>query len=251
MDRAVCGRVTCAVAEYGDTDFAGQLNIRFKRSVGQSFGCFLTPGMNVQLIEKPMTMLERSRLPPILEDTRDLSMPLLFLLPRLYSWQDICYLHQRNRGQLTRQLGDQENVTDLVARLRMQSNALRLFRAQHADSSNVNGSYARSAENRPPEAPEILGMTHGHSFTREIPSELDQLLRNLFPAVNSQEAATVSDQGTLLSNLMYQIMSVVSQHINGGADGSSSVEENQDRGASSSRPDGPSSPPSPKRQKIE
>nr|GEV23885.1 ferredoxin-dependent glutamate synthase, chloroplastic [Tanacetum cinerariifolium] len=36
------------------------------------------------------------------------------------------------------------------------------------------------------------------------------------------------------------IMSVVSQHISGGADGSSSVEENQDRGASSSRPDGPS-----------
>nr|GEU63465.1 3-ketoacyl-CoA thiolase 2, peroxisomal [Tanacetum cinerariifolium] len=110
-----------------------------------------------------------------------------------------------------------------------------LARAQHADSSNVSGSHAR--------------MTHGHSFTTEIPSRLDQLLRNLFPAVNSQEAATVSDQDTLLSNLLHQIMSVVSQHISGGADGSSSVEENQDRGASSSRPDGPSSPPSPKRRK--
>nr|GEV12943.1 hypothetical protein [Tanacetum cinerariifolium] len=222
--------------------------------------------------------------------------------------------------QLTRQLEDQENVTDPVARLRMQSSALRsrallqnlgsllastvnpreasgreqstttdpaatsddgvsnrkagvrnlsqprgdpdvpvvpiristlppglasskpicssvsvvypvLARAQHADSSNVSGSHARSAENRPPEAPKI----------HEIPSGLDQLLRNLFPA-------TVSDQDTLLSNLLHQIMYVVSQHISGGADGSSSVEENQDRGASSSRPDGPSSPPSPKRR---
>ncbi|GJR53323.1 large proline-rich protein bag6-A isoform X1 [Tanacetum coccineum] len=151
-----------------------------------------------------------------------------------------------------------------------------LARAQHADSSNVNGSHSRSAESRPPEAPEIPGMAHGHSFTTEIPSGLDQLLRNLFPgepnhgndfifhrpttgtnaetaqtAVNSQEAATVSDQGTFLSNLLHQIMPVVSQHINGGADGSSSVEENQDRGASSSRPDGLSSPPSPKRRKTE
>ncbi|GJV27462.1 hypothetical protein Tco_1383910 [Tanacetum coccineum] len=80
-----------------------------------------------------------------------------------------------------------------------------LARARHADSSNVNGSRACSAENRQPEAPEIP----------EIPSGLDQLLRNLFPgepnhgndfifqrttgtnvetahsAVNSQEAATV------------------------------------------------------------
>ncbi|GJY81315.1 mechanosensitive ion channel protein 2, chloroplastic-like protein isoform X1 [Tanacetum coccineum] len=56
-----------------------------------------------------------------------------------------------------------------------------LARAQHADSSNVNGSHSRSAESRPPEAPEIPGMAHGHSFTTEIPSGLDQLLRNLFP----------------------------------------------------------------------
>lgn len=32
-----------------------------------------------------------------------------------------------------------------------------LARAQHVDSSNVNGSRSRSAENRPPEAPEIPG----------------------------------------------------------------------------------------------
>nr|GEX31034.1 hypothetical protein [Tanacetum cinerariifolium] len=155
--------------------------------------------------------------------------------------------------QLTRQLEDQENVTDPVARLRMQSSAVRsaafdggvlnreagirnlsqprgspdvpvvpiristlppglassklicssvsvvylvLARAQHADSSNVSGIHARSAENRLPEASEI----------HEIPSGLDQLLRNLFPAVNSQEAATISDQDTLLSNLLHQIM---------------------------------------------
>nr|GEU30022.1 NB-ARC domains-containing protein [Tanacetum cinerariifolium] len=35
-----------------------------------------------------------------------------------------------------------------------------LARAQHADSSNVSRSHARSVENRPPEAPEIPGMTH-------------------------------------------------------------------------------------------
>nr|GEW16100.1 hypothetical protein [Tanacetum cinerariifolium] len=135
-----------------------------------------------------------------------------------------------------------------------------LARAQHVDSSNVNGSYARSVENKASEAPEIP----------KIPIGLDQLLRNLFPGelnhgnefifqrtttgtnvetshstVNSQEAATVSDQGTFLSNLLHLIMHVVSQYINGGADGSSSIEENQDRGASSSMPDGPSSPPSP------
>nr|GEX89170.1 hypothetical protein [Tanacetum cinerariifolium] len=216
--------------------------------------------------------------------------------------------------QLTKKLEDQDNVTDPIARLRMQSSALRfgallqnlgaflleasynssdggvlnreagirnlshpgggldvpvvpiristlppelassepicsyvsvvyplLARARHADSSNVSGSHAHIAENRPPEAPEIP----------EIPSGLNQLLRKLFPAVNSQEAATVSDQETLLSNLLHQIMSVVSQHISGGADGASSVEENQDRGASLSRPDGSSSPPSPKRRKTE
>nr|GEU30161.1 sodium transporter HKT1-like [Tanacetum cinerariifolium] len=46
-----------------------------------------------------------------------------------------------------------------------------LARAQHADSSNVNGSYARSAENKASEAPEIPKILIG----------LDQLLRNLFP----------------------------------------------------------------------
>nr|GEU60165.1 ferredoxin-dependent glutamate synthase, chloroplastic [Tanacetum cinerariifolium] len=51
VDRAVCGRVAGAVAKnYGDTGFAGQLNITFEGSAGQSFGCFLTPGMNVQLV---------------------------------------------------------------------------------------------------------------------------------------------------------------------------------------------------------
>ena len=51
VDRAVCGRVAGVVAKkYGDTGFAGQLNITFEGSAGQSFGCFLTPGMNIRLV---------------------------------------------------------------------------------------------------------------------------------------------------------------------------------------------------------
>nr|XP_043609325.1 ferredoxin-dependent glutamate synthase, chloroplastic [Erigeron canadensis] len=51
VDRAVCGRLAGAVAKkYGDTGFAGQLNITFEGSAGQSFGCFLTPGMNIRLV---------------------------------------------------------------------------------------------------------------------------------------------------------------------------------------------------------
>uniref|UniRef100_A0A0E0I559 glutamate synthase (ferredoxin) n=1 Tax=Oryza nivara TaxID=4536 RepID=A0A0E0I559_ORYNI len=51
VDRAVCGRVAGVIAKkYGDTGFAGQLNITFTGSAGQSFGCFLTPGMNIRLI---------------------------------------------------------------------------------------------------------------------------------------------------------------------------------------------------------
>ncbi|MCO5561596.1 hypothetical protein L7F22_015217 [Adiantum nelumboides] len=51
VDRAVCGRVAGAIAKkYGDTGFAGQLDIKFVGSAGQSFGCFLTPGMNIRLV---------------------------------------------------------------------------------------------------------------------------------------------------------------------------------------------------------
>ncbi|XP_027352326.1 ferredoxin-dependent glutamate synthase, chloroplastic isoform X1 [Abrus precatorius] len=51
IDRAVCGRVAGVIAKkYGDTGFAGQLNITFTGSAGQSFACFLTPGMNIRLI---------------------------------------------------------------------------------------------------------------------------------------------------------------------------------------------------------
>ncbi|NBH76518.1 glutamate synthase subunit alpha, partial [Rodentibacter pneumotropicus] len=50
-DRAVCGRVAGVIAKkYGDTGFAGQLNITFEGSAGQSFACFLTPGMNIRLV---------------------------------------------------------------------------------------------------------------------------------------------------------------------------------------------------------
>ncbi|XP_031473848.1 ferredoxin-dependent glutamate synthase, chloroplastic isoform X2 [Nymphaea colorata] len=51
VDRAVCGRVAGVIAKkYGDTGFAGQLNITFTGSAGQSFGCFLIPGMNIRLV---------------------------------------------------------------------------------------------------------------------------------------------------------------------------------------------------------
>ncbi|KAJ0978810.1 hypothetical protein J5N97_014284 [Dioscorea zingiberensis] len=51
VDRAVCGRIAGVIAKkYGDRGFAGQLNITFTGSAGQSFGCFLTPGMNVRLV---------------------------------------------------------------------------------------------------------------------------------------------------------------------------------------------------------
>ncbi|XP_074320575.1 ferredoxin-dependent glutamate synthase, chloroplastic [Silene latifolia] len=51
VDRAVCGRIAGVVAKkYGDTGFAGQLNITFTGSAGQSFACFLTPGMYIRLV---------------------------------------------------------------------------------------------------------------------------------------------------------------------------------------------------------
>ncbi|KAK8649235.1 hypothetical protein V6N13_129968 [Hibiscus sabdariffa] len=51
VDRAVCGRVAGVIAKtYGDTGFAGQINITFAGSAGQSFACFLTPGMSIRLI---------------------------------------------------------------------------------------------------------------------------------------------------------------------------------------------------------
>lgn len=51
VDRAVCGRIAGVIAKkYGDTGFAGQLDITFVGSAGQSFGCFLTPGMNIRLV---------------------------------------------------------------------------------------------------------------------------------------------------------------------------------------------------------
>nr|GEZ44688.1 mechanosensitive ion channel protein 2, chloroplastic-like isoform X1 [Tanacetum cinerariifolium] len=168
--------------------------------------------------------------------------------------------------QLTRQLEDQENVTDPVARLRIQSSALRsgallqnldtflleasykymstttdpaadggfsnreagirnlsqprgspdvpvvpiristlppelassepicssvsvvypvLARAQHADSSNVSGSHARSAENRPPEASEIhvvepMDLQALRRNMIEAPLQAGQMVRHLF-----------------------------------------------------------------------
>ncbi|XP_076945485.1 ubiquitin-like domain-containing protein CIP73 isoform X1 [Bidens hawaiensis] len=142
-----------------------------------------------------------------------------------------------------------------------------------------NGSQPHNGENRPSstaqqQPSQVPGTTHGQTFSTEIPSGLDQLLRNIFPVeqnhannfifqgtsvetvpapVNSQETPAVTEEGTFLSNLLHQIMPVVTQHLNDGENGaaqsSSNVQENQDRGASSRRPDSPS-PPS-KRQKTE
>ncbi|XP_076900165.1 ubiquitin-like domain-containing protein CIP73 isoform X2 [Bidens hawaiensis] len=132
-----------------------------------------------------------------------------------------------------------------------------------------NGSQSHNGENRPSSTAQ-----QQPSQGPEIPSGLDQLLRNLFPVeqnhannfifqgtsvesapapVNSQETPAVTEEGTFLSNLLHQIMPIVTQHLNDGENGaaqsSSNVQENQDRGASSRRPDSPS-PPS-KRQKTE
>ncbi|XP_072975039.1 ferredoxin-dependent glutamate synthase, chloroplastic isoform X1 [Typha angustifolia] len=51
VDRSVCGRIAGVIAKkYGDTGFAGQLNLIFTGSAGQSFACFLTPGMHIRLV---------------------------------------------------------------------------------------------------------------------------------------------------------------------------------------------------------
>ncbi|MBW4447707.1 MAG: glutamate synthase subunit alpha [Spirirestis rafaelensis WJT71-NPBG6] len=49
-DRTVGARLAGAIAsQYGDNNFAGQINLNFKGSVGQSFGAFNLPGMNLTL----------------------------------------------------------------------------------------------------------------------------------------------------------------------------------------------------------
>eukprot|EP00271_Cylindrocystis_brebissonii_P004208 TRINITY_DN1580_c2_g1_i1.p1 TRINITY_DN1580_c2_g1~~TRINITY_DN1580_c2_g1_i1.p1 ORF type:complete len:1628 (-),score=366.73 TRINITY_DN1580_c2_g1_i1:1822-6705(-) len=50
VDRSTGGRLAGRIAKkYGDSGFAGQLNLTFVGSAGQSFGCFLMPGMAVRL----------------------------------------------------------------------------------------------------------------------------------------------------------------------------------------------------------
>ncbi|MEO0867753.1 MAG: glutamate synthase-related protein, partial [Cyanobacteria bacterium J06642_11] len=50
-DRSVGTRVSGAIAkQYGNTGFSGTLNLSFKGSVGQSFGAFNLPGMNLRLV---------------------------------------------------------------------------------------------------------------------------------------------------------------------------------------------------------
>ncbi|MBT9315508.1 glutamate synthase large subunit [Leptothoe spongobia] len=50
-DRSVGARVSGAIAkQYGNSGFAGTLNLTFNGSVGQSFGAFNLPGMNLRLV---------------------------------------------------------------------------------------------------------------------------------------------------------------------------------------------------------
>ncbi|MEM7062355.1 MAG: glutamate synthase large subunit [Cyanobacteria bacterium P01_B01_bin.77] len=50
-DRSVGGRISGAIAkQYGNSGFSGTLNLTFKGSVGQSFGAFNLPGMNLRLV---------------------------------------------------------------------------------------------------------------------------------------------------------------------------------------------------------
>lgn len=50
-DRSVGARISGAIAkQYGNTGFAGALSLTFKGSVGQSFGAFNLPGMNLRLV---------------------------------------------------------------------------------------------------------------------------------------------------------------------------------------------------------
>jgi glutamate synthase (ferredoxin) len=50
VDRAVCGRIAGAIAKKHGDSFAGKIDLTFEGSAGQSFGCFLTQGMNIRLI---------------------------------------------------------------------------------------------------------------------------------------------------------------------------------------------------------
>eukprot|EP00898_Chlorokybus_atmophyticus_P004776 jgi/Chlat1/529/Chrsp103S01113 len=51
VDRCVGARIAGVIAKkYGDTGFAGQLDITFTGSAGQSFGAFITPGMSLKLV---------------------------------------------------------------------------------------------------------------------------------------------------------------------------------------------------------
>ncbi|EKV01440.1 glutamate synthase family protein [Leptolyngbya sp. PCC 7375] len=50
-DRSVGARISGAIAKkYGNTGFAGTLDLTFKGSIGQSFGAFNLPGMNLRLV---------------------------------------------------------------------------------------------------------------------------------------------------------------------------------------------------------
>ncbi|KAK9279406.1 hypothetical protein L1049_013085 [Liquidambar formosana] len=139
------------------------------------------------------------------------------------------------------------------------------------------------------------GTQDNQEISSQIHRRLDQWLRTIFPgeqihfggdvdfqgpatssttqhvgateaAVNTQEASlSVGDEGTFLSNLLRQIMPVISQHTAMGSNmassdradvlessngQASSTQENSDVGTSSRRRADPPSPSNPKRQKV-
>jgi glutamate synthase (ferredoxin) len=67
VDRSVGGRIAGAIAKkYGNTGFAGLLQLTFEGSAGQSFGCFLTPGMHIRLVGEANDYVAKVSLPECL-----------------------------------------------------------------------------------------------------------------------------------------------------------------------------------------
>ncbi|XAR71011.1 hypothetical protein NMG60_11028083 [Bertholletia excelsa] len=143
-------------------------------------------------------------------------------------------------------------------------------------------------------APSGDGVQNGQEFSAQLQSGIDQLLRSIFPReqirisdinlpgmVTSTAASTVGsshsaasaqetapragDEGLFLSNLLRQIMPIISENTASGSgvdspEGgdnvnrtaqASSTQENSDRGTLTHQHDNPPSPPSSKRQRRE
>ncbi|CAI9267782.1 unnamed protein product [Lactuca saligna] len=130
-----------------------------------------------------------------------------------------------------------------------------LARAQNVvDSGNGNSGYA--AENIDSTT---TTTTEGQGQVQGQGEGGVSVVESVQTAQEEAASTVATDEGTFLSNLLHQIMPIVSQHLNGTsttnamedtpAQPSSTVEENQDRGGASSRQ--ADDPPSSKRQKTE